>query len=217
LIFIIRDIPNKKKDDLIAAHILEAHKDKAKTISEIQPDFLKKYVAYAKGIRPILTNEAISKIKAFYVSIRNAGGEEESEGNLKSVPITARQLEAIVRLAEAYAKIKLDRRVTGEYAELAIDMLMYCLEKIGIDPKTGQLDIDKITTGITASTRNQYKIIQQIIDKLEVEKPEVSSEDIIAEGKKHSISSKEVEKVLRKLKTEGVIFEPRKNVYKKLP
>jgi len=122
-----------------------------------------------------------------------------------------------VRLAEAYAKIKLDRRVTGEYAELAIDMLMYCLEKIGIDPKTGQLDIDKITTGITASTRNQYKIIQQIIDKLEVEKPEVSSEDIIAEGKKHSISSKEVEKVLRKLKTEGVIFEPRKNVYKKLP
>lgn len=95
-------------------------------------------------------------------------------------------------------------------------MLMYCLEKIGIDPKTGQMDIDRITTGVTASTRNQYKVIQNIIDKLETEKPEIKIDDIIEEAEKQKISSKEVTKVLEKLKQEGIIFEPRKNIYKKL-
>lgn len=215
LIFIVRDIPDKKRDDMIADHILQTHRDKTKTITEITPQFLKKYIAYTKTIKPVLTQPAIEKIKNFYVSIRNASASEEN--GVKSIPVTARQLEAIVRLAEAYAKIKLERKVTEEYAEKAIEMLMYCLEKIGIDPKTGQLDIDKITTGITASTRNQYKIIQQIIAKLETEKPEITYDDISEEAEKQKITKVEVQKILDKLKQEGIIFEPRKNIYKKLP
>ncbi len=216
LIFILRDIPDKKRDDMIANHILQSHRDKTKSIAKLSPDFIKKYLAYTKrNIQPILTEAAIKKIKDFYVAIRNAAGEED-EGAQKSVPVTARQLEAIVRLAEAYAKIKLDNQVKEEYAEKAIEMLMYCLKRIGIDPKTGELDIDRITTGITASTRNQYKVIQQIIEKLERELPEVKLNNIIEEAEKLRISKSEVEKTLEKLKQEGVIFEPRRNVYKKL-
>lgn len=216
LIFILRDIPDKKRDDLIANHILQSHREKAKSIAKLSPDFLKKYLAYTKEhTHPILTLEAIEKIKEFYVAIRNAAGEED-EGAQKSVPVTARQLEAIVRLAEAYAKIKLDQKVTVEYAELAIDMLMYCLKRIGIDPKTGELDIDRITTGVTQSTRNLYKTVQQIIDKIEKEKPEIKLEDILAEAEKLKIDKNSCEKYLEKLKQEGVIFEPRKNIYKKL-
>lgn len=217
LIFILRDIPDKKKDGLIADHILQTHKDKTKTITSLSTDFLKKYIAYAKKtIKPVLTQEAIEKIKDFYVRIRTAAGDEEEAGN-RSVPITARQLEAIVRLAEAYAKIRLDKKVRVEYAQAAIDLLMYCLEKIGIDPKTGELDIDRITTGITATTRNQYKLVSQIIDRLETEKPEINYEDIVEEAKKLGLNNKsEVQKILDKLKSEGIIFEPRKNVYKKL-
>ncbi len=215
LIFILRDIPDLKRDDLIADHILQTHKDKTKTITKITQDFLKKYIAYAKGISPVLTQPAIEKIKNFYVSIRNASSEEEG-GGVKSVPITARQLEAIVRLAEAYAKIKLDKKVKEEYAQKAIDLLLYCLQKIGIDPKTGQMDIDRITTGVTASTRNQYKTIQQIIDRLETEKPEINFDDIMELAEKQNIKRGDVQKVLDKLKDEGIIFEPRKNIYKKL-
>lgn len=214
LIFILRDIPDKKKDDLIANHILQSHKDKTMTITEIRPEFLKKYIAHAKKTVPVLTQEAIDKIREFYVSIRNASGDED--GQVKSVPITARQLEAIVRLSEAYAKIKLDKKVKGEYAQLAIDLMLNCLEKIGIDPKTGELDIDRITTGVTASTRNQYKVIQQIIDRLEIEKPEITYDDICAEAEKQKLNRNDVMKVIDKLKQEGIIFEPRKNIYKKL-
>ena len=216
LIFIVRDIPDKKKDNLIANHILQSHRDKSLTITDISPDFLKKYIAYTKEMKPILTKAAIEKIKDFYVSIRNTVSDLE-EGGERSIPITARQLEAIVRLAEAYTKIRLGTRVTEEYAKEAIDMLMYCLGKIGIDPKTGQLDIDKITTGVTASTRNQYKIIQNIIEKLEQNMPDIKYEDIISEASKLNIKANEVDKILDKLKQEGIIFEPRKNIYKKLP
>lgn len=214
LLFILRDIPDKKRDDMIANHILQTNRDLSKTVAELDPDFIKKYIAYTKeNCNPVLTQGAIDIIKDFYVRIRNSNADDE---DVKSVPITARQLEALVRLSEAYAKIKLDSKVRPEYAQKAIDMLMYCLEKIGIDPKTGQLDIDRITTGVTSSTRNQYKLISQIIDKLETEKPEITYDDIADEADKVKIDRKEVSKILDKLKQEGVIFEPRKNRFKKL-
>lgn len=215
LIFILRDIPDKKRDDMIADHILQTHRDKTKTQTELEPDFIKKYLAYAKyAVKPQLTLEASTIIKDFYVKMRNASSD--GEGGVKSVPITARQLEAIVRLSEAYAKMKLDNLVKEEYAKKAIELMMYCLEKIGIDPKTGELDIDRITSGITATTRNQYKNISDILDKLETEKPEITYEDIAEEAQKINISKGDVAKMLDKLKQEGIIFEPRKNVYKKL-
>ncbi len=216
LIFIVRDIPDKKKDRLIAGHILEIHQDVSRAKTEISEDFLKKYIAYAKkNIHPELTDQAIEKLRDFYIAIRNASGEEEEAG-MKAVPITARQLEAIVRLAEAYAKIKLDNKVKLEYAQRAIDLMMYCLEKIGLDPKTGNLDIDTITSGISQSSRNEYKIIQNIINDLEVDNADISYEKILLMAVKNSISETDVKTILDKLIKEGSIFEPRKGVYKKL-
>ncbi len=214
LIFILRDEPDKKRDDLIADHILQTHRDKSKSITELSKEFLQKYIAYARALQPVLTQDAIKKIKDFYVSIRNAAGEDEN--GIKSVPITARQLEAIVRLGEAYAKVELKKTVTEEHASKAIDLLLYCLQKIGIDPKTGEMDIDRLTTGVTSSTRNVFRQVQLIIDKLERENPEVTYDSIIEEADKVNVTKADVDKTLEKLKQEGVIFEPRKNLYKKL-
>ncbi len=214
LIFILRDEPDKKMDDLIANHILSTHKDKTKTVTDLSSDFMKKYLAHARKLSPQLTEEAIVKIKDFYVKIRNASSSEE--GHVKSVPITARQLEAIVRIAQGYAKMRLDTKVTEKYADEAIELLMYCLEKVGIDPKTGDLDIDRITTGVTTSVRASYRQVQMIIDKLEESSPEIMYDEIVASGEKLNIAKAEVDKVLDKLKNEGEIFEPRKNLFKKL-
>jgi replicative DNA helicase Mcm len=216
LIFILRDVPDKKKDELIASHILETHMDLSKTIAELSPDFLKKYISYAKEkIKPVLTNEAKNLILDFYVSMRNAVSEEEESGN-RSIPITARQLEAIIRLSEAYAKIELSQKVKAKHAQRAIDLLMYCLRRIGIDPKTGQLDIDRITTGITTSSRNLYKTVMKIIDELSEEKPKIYLDDIIKKAKEKGIEATDVENTIIKLKQDGLIFEPRKGEFKKI-
>ena len=204
----------KKKDGLIAEHILQSHRDKSKTITDMPKEFMQKYIAYARATKPVLTQDAIKKIKDFYVSIRNASSEDEN--GIKSVPITARQLEAIVRMGEAYAKVELSKKVTERHAQLAIDLLLYCLQKIGIDPKTGEMDIDRLTTGVTSSTRNVFRQVQIIIDNLERESPEITYDAIIEAAEKVSVKKSEVDKTLEKLKQEGVIFEPRKNMFKKL-
>jgi replicative DNA helicase Mcm len=214
LIFVLRDIPDKKKDDLIANHILRTHKDKELSNTKISKDFMKKYISYSKSIRPILTDKAIEKIKEFYISIRNASNDEED--GQKPVPVTARQLEALIRLSEAYARMKLDRQIKEEYAQKAIDLLLYCLQKIGIDPKTGKMDIDRITTGVTTTSRNQYKTISDIIDNLNIDKGEILLDDIIEEAGKYKIKPGEVQRILEKLRQEGIIFEPRRNTFKKL-
>ena len=214
LIFILRDTPGKKKDTIIAEHILQTHRDTTKSTPTLSSDFLKKYIAYTKKLKPKLTQDAIREIRDFYVKIRDSAGGNENE--VSSVPVTARQLEAIVRLSEGYAKMELQEKVTKEHAQKAIELLMYCLEKIGIDPKTGKLDVDRITTGVTATTRNQYRIIQDIIETLEIENKEVKFEDVITDAQKQSIKKFDVERVLEKLKEEGIIFEPKKNIYKRM-
>lgn len=215
LIFVIKDLPDKTRDSLIADHILRVHKDKNKTKRNIDIELLKKYVAYTKEhVKPILNDDALEEIKNFYVNLRNSVDDDEEE--IQGIPISARQLEAILRLAEAYAKIKLCKEVTLEHAKRAIEMMMYTLEEIGKDPKTGKIDIDKITTGITASTRNSYKTVKNIIDKLEIENPEVHYDDILDKAKEKNLTSEEVQKGIAKLKEEGIIYEPKKKIYKKI-
>ncbi|NQZ85321.1 MAG: minichromosome maintenance protein MCM [Nanoarchaeales archaeon] len=217
LIFVLRDIPDKKLDGMIAEHILATNMDLSATIAELTPEFFKKYLAYAKATSsPVLTRPAIDLIKEFYVRIRSSGADEEGEA-IKAVPMTARQLEAIVRMSEAYAKVKLKKLVEAEDAQKAIDMLMYCLERLGVMDKDGKMDIDKLTTGVTAGVRNQLKNILDIMDKLETELPEVKMDDIcdMAE-EKLKMTRRDVIKVVENLKKEGAIFEPRKNIYKTL-
>jgi replicative DNA helicase Mcm len=102
LIFILRDLPNKEDDEKIANHILQSQKTKeAKAL--IEPELYRKYVAYAKQrIKPVLTDEAIEELKDFYVSLRNSAVNYETE--TRNIPISARQLNALVRMSEASAK-----------------------------------------------------------------------------------------------------------------
>ena len=212
LIFILMDVPNRRKDEDIATHILKTHKDKTSVKPVLEIGFLKKYIGYAKQIKPELTDEAIEDIKEFYVNIRNS--QENDENEIQPVPITPRQLEAVVRLAQSYAKINLETKITKKHAQKATQMLIYCLEKIGIDPKTGKLDSDRITTGVTASSRGDRKKVIDILETLEQEKPEILLEDIFDRAEREKISKREIERILAKMKEEGIIYEPKKNLFK---
>ena len=114
LIFVIEDKPSREKDSELAEHILKTHQ--FNTVDyEIEPELLRKYIAYArKNVNPRLTEDANNVLKEFYVSTRNSNPEEQG-----AVPITARQLEAIIRLSEASAKIKL-KETLGLYCGKAL-------------------------------------------------------------------------------------------------
>jgi len=218
LIFPIRDIPNKEKDDKIAGHILKFYRGEAKEEAKniIDPKLMKKYIAYAKkSILPKMTVEASDEIKNFYVKLRNSVQGEESQ---KSIPISARQLEAIVRLSEASAKIRLSEKVTKEDAKLAIKLTTYCLMQIGMDQETGQIDIDRFSASTPSSVRNKIVIIREIINKLSGDEKGVSIavDSIKQEAKEKNIPEDKVYDTIEKLKRNGDIFEPKRGYIQKI-
>src|SRR3989338_5354309 len=111
LIFPIKDVPNKSKDEQIAAFILELHRNPSLASSTISTELLRKFFSYIREkVHPSISEAAIDELKQYYVSMRHSGSTQE--GNIKSIPITARQLEALVRLSEASAKLRLSKTVT---------------------------------------------------------------------------------------------------------
>ena len=202
LTFVIEDKPNVEKDRALAQHILKIHQS-SNVDYEIEPELLRKYIAYArKNINPKLTDEANKVLEEFYVSVRSGGVEEDTP-----VPITARQLEAIIRLAEASAKIKLK--------ETALQRK--CLEKVGLDPETGKIDIDKVEGRTPTSDRDRMNKVMEEIGSLEQEFVNVPV-DILKEHltDKYEISGEKVDSILKQLKAKGLIYEPRNGLVKRL-
>src|SRR3989475_10688428 len=134
IIFSIIDRPQTDRDRELAEHILKGHKvgeirrrreagfavEEATILEEpftphFDPDFFRKYVAYAKRIYPVMTDDAMEIIEKKYLEIRKTG---EAAGS--SVPITPRQLEAIIRLSEAGALLRLSEAVEAEEAKRGV-------------------------------------------------------------------------------------------------
>ena len=217
LIFPIKDLPNKDKDEAMASFILKLQKDSTTLKPEIDTKLLRKYIAYARQkIKPKLTDAALEEIKQYYLKMRSASSIEE--GGIRTIPISARQLEALVRLAEASAKTRLSSRVTKKDARRAIDLVHYCLAQIGTDPETGRIDIDRVITGIPASQRSQIAIVRDIIAELEVKSPnkEVAEEDVISLAEQRGVPRHKCEEILEKLKRSGDIYNPKRGVIQRI-
>ena len=201
---------------MIATHVLETIEEEENLPQEVTKEFLRKYVVYAKTkISPKLTKVAIQEIKNFYVKLRNSN--KDTEGKVKAIPISARQLEAIIRLAEASAKIRLDNKVTRQDATTAIDLLKGYMTEVGYDYETGSFDIDRISTGITSATRNKIITIRSLIEEL-VQRgmKQIAIEELVALAAERGLEEQSVEEAIEKMKRTGDIFEPKKGFIQKI-
>ena len=206
VIFIIRDIPNKSKDTAIATHVLEEHSQDI-TRDIIDQKLLRKYISYSKQkVKPKLTDEAIDEIKNFYVNLRNQSVRSDAE--IKPIPITARQLEGIIRLSEACARMKLSDTVKREDAKKAIEILKASLTQVGYDEETKSFDIDKMTTGITSSKRSKILLVRDAIYQLESRVGKMIPLEELEKELVGKIKPEELEDALSQLKKSGEIFNP---------
>ncbi|MBI4814603.1 MAG: minichromosome maintenance protein MCM, partial [Methanobacterium sp.] len=211
LTFVVEDKPEEEKDRSLARHILNTHKEDNMHF-EIDPELLRKYIAYARrNIHPILTDPAMDVLEEFYVSMRNNSIDDDSP-----VPITARQLEAIIRLSEASAKIKLKTHVEAEDAHQAIKLTQACLKQVGLDPETGKIDIDKVEGRPPKSERDKFRILIEVVKELEEEYGGRAPTNILISemADRYNVSEEKVEEVVRILKHKGVIFEPSRGYLK---
>jgi len=218
LIFPVRDIPNREKDDLIASHVLQLQQKPQKLKSEINPILFRKFISYAKNkIKPVLTDEAVDEIKKFYVDLRNSSTSTGGDEEIKPIPISARQLEALVRLAEGSARVRLSKKVTRADAKRSVRLLKHCLMQIGLDPETGQIDIDRISTGMSSSQRSKIVAVREIISVLSKKiGKSIPMDEILEQASEKGIDESNVQEAIEKLKREGELFEPKPGQISKL-
>ena len=213
LIFILKDQPDAAKDADMAEHILGLHRLLSMGEPPLAIELLKKYVSYAKKIKPFITDDVIERFKDFYVKMRSASIEG---GDAAAVAITARQLESLVRLAEARARAHLRKEVSVEDAEATINLMQKSLEQVGIDVQTGQIDIDILYTGKPRSLQNQLQKVLKVIGEKEKISGSVKDDDLYdALQSEHGIGRSEGARLVGVLMKDGTIYSPRPGYYKK--
>ncbi|WP_114577918.1 LAGLIDADG family homing endonuclease [Saliphagus sp. LR7] len=228
LIFTVTDKPDEEKDRNLAEHILktnyagelttqreemntlEVSADEITEMTEqvdptIDAELLRKYVAHAKqNCHPRMTEAAREEIRDFYVDLRSKGTDEDAP-----VPVTARKLEALVRLSEASARIRLSDTVELADAERVIEIVRSCLQDIGVDPETGEFDADIVEAGTSKSQRDRIKNIKQLITDIEEEYDEGAPVDIVLDrAEEIGLEESKAEHEIENLKQKGEVYEP---------
>jgi replicative DNA helicase Mcm len=208
IIFTLRDIPDKEKDSKIATHVLSEHQKEGAS-SIVDKDLFRKYVAFSKQkIKPRITDEAANELKKFYVDLRNK--PVSSDSALRPIPISARQLQALVRMSEASAKIRLSPEVSIDDAKRAIEIMKYYLMQVGYDYESKTFDIDKISGKISSAQRNKVFMVRDVINELEGRVGKLIPVEEIEKEMEGKLTKDEIEDALNKLNSNGVIFKPRR-------
>ena len=230
LIFIMTDQPEQKRDLAIAEHILKAHRtgelieqhkktpipgvtdeyirEQLKPVMpDIDPTLFRKYVAYAKrSCYPMLSSEAKDALVNYYLKLRGI-----AEPN-KPVPVTARQLEALVRLAEASARIRLSDTILQSDAERVIHIVDACLRQIAYDARTGTFDIDKVVTGISKEKRDIVRVIKDAIRDIGGEGRRAGIDQVIDAVSGKGFARDKVKEGIDMLLRHGEAMEPKNGI-----
>jgi replicative DNA helicase Mcm len=214
LIFVLRDTPEVEKDNRMAEHILNLHREAGTgVVSSIEQGLLKKYISYSKRLKPVITERVVERFRDFYVKMRTASVEG---GEASAVSITARQLESLVRLAEARARSELRDEVTVEDVEAVINLMQRSLTEVGIDLETGEIDIDILYTGKPRSLQMQLQKVLQVISEEERQSGVIKDDDLYeALLQDHNINRSEAAKLISVLMRDGTIYSPRPGYYKR--
>ncbi|KAG1716329.1 hypothetical protein ID866_813 [Astraeus odoratus] len=135
MIFIVKDEHNEQRDRMIAKHVMNIHMNRPNqnadesgdTVGEIDIDKMRRYIAYCKSkCAPRLSPDAQEMLSSHFVSLRKQVQQVERDNDERSsIPITVRQLEAVIRISESLAKITLSAVVQNYHVEEAIRLFKF--------------------------------------------------------------------------------------------
>ena len=172
-------------------------------------NFLRKYIAFAKrNVHPQLDEEAKHAILKYYTEERQSfGREDESPSNNEYgekdsiIPITARALEALIRLTEAHARMHLQEVATVENAKVALAVFRHWREESGIE------DESELHSGVPVKARSNNAAIMNMVRDKCTETGEVELTELYNLAIQRGISENEVDRVVSKMSINGIIYE----------
>ena len=206
LIFVVREKQNVEDESEVVDHILVINEENDKISRPYDENILKKLFAYARSLRPKLTRDASKKIREFYLTLFKAS----KEGN-KTI-LSRRQIEDLIRIAEASAKLHLRETVTVTDAENAIRVMAESLRQSSTDPYTGEINQTGAFYNEPKTMREKIKEIPVIITRLcerNIDKKKVSRIEFVDYASRlWRCSQGEVGDVLNVLLKDGTVYCP---------
>ena len=163
LIYLMLDPQDQQFDRRLAVHLVELYYEKPPENENIFMDmsYLKDYIAYAKHfIQPKLSKEAAKYLIDSYVEMRRVGS---GKGLITAYP---RQLESLIRLSEAHARVRLSHTVEIMDVEEARRIHREAIKQSATDPASGKIDISILTTGLSSSNRKRKAELAQALRRL---------------------------------------------------
>ena len=210
LIYLVLDKPNPDSDRRLAKHLVSLYY--ADTVSrgpqaDIDQDFLKDFIHYARTtMTPEISDDAVEVLVQGYLAMRALGGRGS-----KTITATPRQLESLIRISQALAKMRLSDVVTVAEVEEAIRLMKVATQAAATDPRTGTIDMDLITTGRTALNRDmvtkladELRLIISTRNGQRMTISQVRQLLLQGAGSQMSVSMSEVEEAVRELEIEGL-------------
>jgi DNA replication licensing factor MCM4 len=153
LIYLILDSPNVEHDRRLAQHLVGLYYETPNVVKPpLDQALLRDYIEYAReNIQPELSDEATQELLSCYLDMRRMGNT--SGNGTKTISATPRQLESLVRISEALAKMRYSHVVTRFDAREAARLMKVATQAAATDPRTGRIDMDMITTGRSTADR----------------------------------------------------------------
>ena len=218
LLFMIRDNPDEATDRELSDHIInmkdqatrwthdDAHEGGGEIEPELEPELVRAYIAYARQyVHPRFDDgDAKEALQEFYVGLRSQAYDEDS-----AIPVTARKLEAGIRLAEASARIRLSNTIEMADVERAKMLIMSSLNDVGIDPETEEFDADVVETGTSKTQRDRIKSVKALVKEIETEHDEGAPvEEVLDRAEAAGIGRSNAKYEIEKMFDHGDVYEP---------
>jgi len=179
-------------------------------------NFLRKYIAFAKrNIHPQLNEEAKNAILKYYTEERQSFGREDESPSQNEygekdtvIPITARALEALIRLTEAHARMHLQEVATVENAKVALAVFRHWREESGIE------DESELHSGVPVRARTNNTAIMNMVRDICSEKGSADLTELYNLAIPRKISEREVDRVISKMLQGGQLYEESTDTYR---
>ena len=120
----------------------------------VKKEVLTAYISEARKLNPKISDNVVNELINHYLKMRENGGKN-------TISATPRQLESLIRLSEARARLRFSQYVEKEDVEEAVNLIKVATQQAATDPVTGVIDMDLLQTGITSSSRAR---LSQLID-----------------------------------------------------
>lgn len=214
LVYLILDKVDEKIDRQLARHLtdmyLEDMPDKVTNNFVLSVEFLTSYIQYAKeNYNPVMTEEGKNELVRAYVEMRKLG--DDSRSSERRVTATTRQLESMIRLSEAHAKMRLSERVELIDVKEAVRLIKSAIKEYATDPITGRIDMDMVQTGTTAAQRKiQEDLTHEIMNVIEENNNSIRFTDLVVkinEKTSFRVENQDINDAIKRLQQEGKIIE----------